>query len=72
MLEPLALEAAVALGAPARALVAEIEQALARALPRLGARLYRLQHGGAAVPVTAVEWRRIWHAYHARKATLAA
>ena len=38
-LRKLALDAAVALGAPALALVAEVEQAPARVLPRLGARL---------------------------------
>jgi hypothetical protein len=67
-----ALEAAVALGAPARALVAEVERAPAPALPRLGARLYRLQHGRGAAAVTAQEWRQIWSAYRARKAALAA
>lgn len=67
-----ALETAVALGAPARALVAQVERVPARALPRLGARLYRLQHGRAAAPITVVEWRGIWQAYRARKATLAA
>ncbi len=67
-----ALEAAVALGAPARALIVEVEQAPARALPRLGARFYRLQHGRAAAAISAVEWRRIWQAYRARKAALAA
>ena len=66
-----AFEAAVALGAPALALVAEVEQAPARVLPRLGARLYRLQHGRGAA-ITPVEWRRVWQAYHARKAALAA
>jgi len=53
-----ALEAAVTLGAPARALVNEVEDAPARALGALGARLYRLQHGGA-VAVAAVEWRKV-------------
>jgi len=67
-----ALEAAVALGAPARALVAEVERAPAPALPRLGARLYRLQHRRAVAAVTAAEWGRIWQAYRARKAALAA
>lgn len=67
-----ALEAEVTLGARARALIAEIEQAPARALGRLGARLYQLQHGGAGAAITAVEWRRIWQAYQAHKATLAA
>jgi hypothetical protein len=67
-----ALEAAVALGAAARALVVEVERAPASALLRLGARLYRLQHGRGAAVVTAAEWRRIWQAYRARKAALAA
>ena len=67
-----ALEAAVALGASARALVVEVEQAQARALPRLGARLYRLQHGRDTAAITAVEWRRVWAAYRARKSALAA
>ena len=62
----------MALGAPARALVAAIEGAPVRALPRLGARLYRLQHGGAAVAVTAVEWRQVWQAYAARRRSRAA
>jgi hypothetical protein len=62
-----ALEAAVRLGAPARALVARIGTAPTATLPRLGARLYRLQHAGA-VAVSTIEWRRIWLAYHARRA----
>jgi hypothetical protein len=66
-----ALEAAVTLGAPARALVREIEQAPAGTLGALGARLYRLQHGGA-VAIAAVEWRRVWQAYHARRRRRAA
>jgi len=61
-----ALEAAVTLGTPARALVACIGAAPTAALPGLGARLYRLQHVGA-VSVSTVEWRRIWSAYHARR-----
>ena len=67
-----ALEAAVALGAPARALIAELEKAPARVLPRLGARLYRLQHSSAAAAISVAEWRRVWQAYHARKAARAA
>jgi len=67
-----ALEAAIVLGASARALIVEVQQAPARALPRLGARLYRLQQGSAAAAVTAREWWRIWAAYRARKAALAA
>ena len=65
-----ALEAAVELGAPARALVARVERASDRELPRLGARLYRLQR--AAVAITVGEWRRIWQVYHARRRLCAA
>jgi hypothetical protein len=61
-----ALEAALALGAPARGLVARIGAAPAATLPQLGARLYRLQHAGS-VSVSRVEWRRIWSAYQARR-----
>jgi hypothetical protein len=61
-----ALEAVVALGRPARALLAQVERASAPALPRLGAKLYRLQHAGA-VAVGAEEWRRIWRSYQHRK-----
>ena len=60
------LEAAVTLGALARALIAEVERAPAPALPRLGARLYRFQHDGTTAIATA-EWRRVWQAYHARR-----
>jgi hypothetical protein len=60
-----ALEAAVTLGPAARALVARIEVAPARALPRLGAELYRTQRAGAAI--TPAEWRRVWRAYRARR-----
>ena len=66
-----ALEAAVTLSAQACALVSEVEQAPARALGALGARLYRLQHGGV-MPVAPQEWRRIWQAYHARRRPRAA
>jgi hypothetical protein len=59
------LEAAVVLGPAARALVARIEAAPARALPRLGAELYRTQRAGAAI--TPAEWRRVWGAYRARR-----
>jgi hypothetical protein len=62
-----ALEARVVLGRPARALLAAVEQASPKALGRVGARLYRTQHTGART-VTAPEWRRIWQAYHARRA----
>ncbi|MGH7353625.1 MAG: hypothetical protein ACRELS_03495, partial [Candidatus Rokuibacteriota bacterium] len=51
---------------------AEIEQAPARARPRLGARLYRLQHGRGSAAITAVEWQRVWQVYRERKAALAA
>jgi hypothetical protein len=63
-----ALEAAIALGAPARALVARVEKVPERELPGLGARLYRLQHAGAS-SITTSEWRRIWGVYHARRPT---
>jgi hypothetical protein len=62
-----ALETQVVLGRPARALLAAVEQASPKALGRVGARLYRTQHTGART-VTAPEWRRIWQAYHARRA----
>jgi len=61
-----ALEAAITLGASARALVARVERAGERALPALGARLYRLQHVCAS-SITASEWRRIWRVYHGRR-----
>jgi hypothetical protein len=60
-----ALEAAVTLSADARALIARIEAAPARALPRLGAELYRTQRASAAI--TPAEWRRVWRAYRARR-----
>ncbi len=60
-----AIEAAVTLGAVARALVARIESASARALPRLGAELYRTQRASAAI--TPAEWRRVWRAYRGRR-----
>jgi hypothetical protein len=62
-----ALEATVTLRQPARALLAEVEHASRRFLPRLGACLYRVQRT-TAIPVSAPEWRRIWQAYHARRA----
>jgi hypothetical protein len=49
-----ALESAVALGQPARGLLAQLEHAGRHALPKLGARLYRLQRAGA-VPVSTPE-----------------
>jgi hypothetical protein len=63
------LDAAAPLGAAARALLAEVESAEGRALARLGAALYRRQHGGAgATPaLSAAEWRRLWQAYRARR-----
>jgi hypothetical protein len=61
-----ALEAAVVIGTEARRLLADVARAKERELPRVGARLYRIQHTGSAV-VTAPEWRRIWHAYSARR-----
>jgi hypothetical protein len=64
-----ALEAHVSLGVPARVLVTRIGAAPAASLPVLGTQLYRLQHAGV-VSVSAVEWRRIWSAYHARRTTV--
>jgi len=57
--------------APARSLMAEVERANERELPRLGARLYCLQRGGMSAIATA-EWRRIWRAYAARRRSRAA
>ena len=62
-----ALEQVVTLGPPARALLARVGRATPQSLPQLGARLYRLQHGGAA-PIAPTEWRRIWSAYRGRRA----
>jgi hypothetical protein len=64
-----ALDQAVPLGSAARQLLTAIEGADARALPRLGAALYRRQHAaaGSADPITPAEWRRLWHAYRARR-----
>jgi hypothetical protein len=63
------LEGAVPLGPVARDLLAAIERAEPRALPRLGAALYRRQHAGLAESgqPTAAEWRRVWAAYRARR-----
>jgi hypothetical protein len=61
-----ALEAAVTLRQPARTLLAEVEHASRRFLPRLGSCLYRVQRI-PAIPVSAPEWRRIWRAYQARR-----
>ena len=65
------LEAAVPLGASAPALVARIGEAPARTLPRLDARLYRLQRASAG-PVSTTEWRRIWAAYRAHRGAVGA
>jgi hypothetical protein len=65
-----ALDAAAPLGRAARELLAAIEAADARALPRLGAALYRRQHGpagAAGAAITAPEWRRLWGTYRARR-----
>jgi hypothetical protein len=64
-----ALDQAVSLGSAARQLLTAIEGADAQALPRLGASLYRRQHApaGSADPITPAEWRRLWHAYRARR-----
>jgi hypothetical protein len=61
-----ALEAAITLGAEALGLLAQVEHASERELPRVGARLYRVQHAGG-VTIGAAEWRRIWSAYGARR-----
>jgi hypothetical protein len=61
-----ALEAAVTLRQPARVLLAEVEHASRRFLPRLGACLYRVQRT-TTIPVSGPEWRRIWQAYQSRK-----
>ncbi len=61
-----AFEAALTLGAAARGLIAEVQRASERELPRVGARLYRVQRLGAGA-ITAPEWRRIWQAYAARR-----
>ncbi len=66
-----ALEAALALGAEARSLIAEIERVSERELPRIGARLYRLQRAGTAT-IAAPEWRRLWQGYGARRRSRAA
>ena len=66
-----ALEAAIALGVAARALVARVERTPERELARLGARLYLLQRAAAAA-ITAGEWRRIWAVYHERRRLCAA
>jgi hypothetical protein len=66
-----ALGAAVALGAEARALIAQVERARERELPRVGAKLYRVQRIGVAA-ITRAEWRRIWAAYAARRRARAA
>jgi len=65
-----ALDAATPLGPAARGLLTEIESADLRALPRLGAALYRRQHApadGDAGAITGIEWRRLWQAYRARR-----
>jgi hypothetical protein len=61
------LEAGTPLGPAARRLIAEIETADARALPRLGAALYRRQHESAGAAIPAAEWGRLWAAYRARR-----
>ncbi|MFZ1058593.1 MAG: hypothetical protein WAP47_05310, partial [Candidatus Rokuibacteriota bacterium] len=64
------LESELTLGPAARSLLAQVDEADLRSLPRLGARLYRLQHNGASVAggqPSAAEWQRIWQAYRARR-----
>ena len=63
------LESELTLGA-AGSLLAEVEGADPRSLPRVGARLYRFEHSGAALAggqPSQAEWRRIWQAYRARR-----
>jgi hypothetical protein len=67
-----ALEAAVTLGAAARALVEQVKRAWPRELAAVGARLHRLQHSAGAPTLASVEWRRVWAVYHARRAAHAA
>ena len=60
------------LGSAARSLLTEVEQADSRSLPRLGARLYQLEHGSGALASdqpSQAEWRQIWQAYRARRPT---
>jgi hypothetical protein len=63
------LEGAIPLGPVARQLLSAIEGAEARALPRLGAALYRRQHAASASDgaITPPEWGRLWQAYRARR-----
>ena len=61
-----ALEVAVTLRASAQRLLAAVEHASERELPRVGAKLYRLQRAGTTT-ITAPEWRRVWQAYGARR-----
>ena len=61
-----ALERAVTLRPPARALLARVERATPRSLGQLGGQLYRLQHASGVV-VSTTEWRRIWSVYRARR-----
>jgi hypothetical protein len=62
------LEHALKLGRPARGLLTQVERAPRQVLSRLGSQLYRLQHAGGTA-VSSTEWRRIWSAYRARRAT---
>ena len=66
-----ALEAALPLRQPAQVLLAEVEHASRRFLPRLGACLYQVQRI-PSIPVSGPEWRRIWLAYRARNAVTSA
>jgi hypothetical protein len=63
------LEGTAPLSPAARELLAAIEAADARTLPRLGAALYRRQHAAAApdCAITRAEWGRLWQAYRARR-----
>ncbi|MBI4560670.1 MAG: hypothetical protein HY724_01395, partial [Candidatus Rokubacteria bacterium] len=65
------VEAGLALGLLASAVLQDVHGADARLLPRFGAWLYRRQRvKGSAL--SSPEWRRIWRAYQARRAAWAA
>ncbi len=65
------LETGLTLGHLASAVLRDVHEAEARVLPRFGAWLYHRQRvKGSAL--SSPEWRRIWHAYKARRAVWAA
>ena len=63
------LESQVTLGATARALIKQIQKAKSPVLPALGARLYKIQHGGIRIiePPSDDEWRKVWSMYKRKK-----